>query len=71
MILFCKIMVCICLYLLVGILLTGLCLRLIGKEKADKYNYSTITYVILLWPVIVCVIIAGVITGLALKIGKK
>ena len=68
---FLRVVACILLYMLIGILLTGWCLRLIGEEKANKYEYSTITFVILLWPVIVCVIIAGIITGLALKIGKK
>lgn len=68
---FLRVIACILLYLLIGILLTGWCLRLIGEEKASKYEYSTITFVILLWPVIVCVIIAGIVTGLALKIGKK
>lgn len=57
-------------YLAIGTVITGLCIAILGDD-ADKYENWVITFSILAWPVMLAMIIFGLLTGIAIKIGKK
>nr|DAU41003.1 MAG TPA: hypothetical protein [Bacteriophage sp.] len=75
MIFFCKVLAYFCLYfflyMVLGVLVVALSLGIIGREKASKYSYGTIFVTILVWPVLVGSIIAGLLVAAAINLSKK
>ena len=57
-------------YLVAGTVIAGVCVAILGDD-ADKYEYNVIALVILIWPVVLAVIVFGMLTGIAIRIGKK
>lgn len=57
-------------YLVAGTVIAGVCVAILGDD-ADKYEYNVIALVILIWPVVLSVIVFGMLTGIAIRIGKK
>ena len=57
-------------YLVAGTVITGVCIAILGDD-ADRYENKVITAAILIWPVILVIIVFGVLTGIAIRIGKK
>lgn len=58
------------LYLVAGTVIAGVCVAILGDD-ADKYEYNVIALVILIWPVMLVILVFGMLTGIAIKIGKK
>lgn len=75
MIFFCKVLayffLYFCLYMMIGVLVVALCLWIMGQEKASKYSYGTIFVAILIWPMLVGSIIAGLLVATAINLSKK
>lgn len=75
MIFFCKVLayffLYMCLYMMIGVLVVALSLRIMGQERASKYGYGTIFVTILIWPVLVGSIIVGLLTAAAINLSKK
>ena len=57
-------------YLTAGTVITGLCIAIIGDD-ANKYDNKVITFSILIWPVILAMIVFGLLTGIAIKLGEN
>ena len=57
-------------YLTAGTVITGLCVAIIGDD-ANKYENKVITFSILVWPVMLAMIVFGLLTGIAIKLGKN
>ena len=57
-------------YLTAGTVITGLCIAILGDD-ANKYDNKVITVSILVWPVMLAMIVFGLLTGIAIRIGKK
>ena len=57
-------------YLVAGTVIAGVCVAILGDD-ADKYENSVIGLVILIWPVMLVILVFGMLTGIAIKIGKK
>ena len=57
-------------YLVAGTVIAGVCIAILGDD-ADKYENNVIALAILIWPVMLVVIVFGVLTGIAIRIGKK
>ena len=57
-------------YLVAGTVIAGVCIAILGDD-ADKYENKVITLAILIWPVMLVIIVFGVLTGIAIRIGKK
>lgn len=75
MIFFCKVLAYLCLYfcmyMMLGVLFVALSLRIVGRKKASEYSYGTVFLAILIWPVMVGSIIAGLLVGIAINLSKK
>lgn len=57
-------------YLVAGTVIAGVCVAILGDD-ADKYEYNVIALVILIWPIALAIIVFGLLTGIAIRIGKK
>ena len=57
-------------YLTAGTVITGLCIAIIGDD-ANKYDNKVITLSILVWPVMLAMIVFGLLTGIAIKLGEN
>ena len=57
-------------YLVAGTVIAGVCVAILGDD-ADKYEYNVIALVILIWPVMLVILVFGMLTGIAIRIGKK
>lgn len=57
-------------YLVAGTVIAGVCIAILGDD-ADKYEYNVIALVILIWPIALAIIVFGLLTGIAIRIGKK
>lgn len=57
-------------YLVAGTVITGVCIAILGDD-ADRYENEVIALAILIWPVILVMLIFGILTGIAIRIGKK
>ena len=57
-------------YLVAGTVIAGVCIAILGDD-ADKYENKAVTLAILIWPVMLVIIVLGVLTGIAIRIGKK
>lgn len=65
-----KIMWFVFMYLVAGTVIAGVCVAILGDD-ADKYEGNVIAIAILIWPVMLVVLILGLLTGIAIRIGKK
>ena len=57
-------------YLTAGTVITGLCIAILGDD-ANKYDNKVITLSILVWPVMLAMIVFGLLTGIAIKLGEN
>lgn len=57
-------------YLVAGTVIAGVCVAILGDD-ADRYENNVITLAILIWPVMLVILIFGILTGIAIRIGKK
>ena len=57
-------------YLTAGTVITGLCIAIIGDD-ANKYENKVIAFSILIWPVMLAMIVFGLLTGIAIKLGEN
>ena len=57
-------------YLVAGTVIAGVCIAILGDD-ADRYENNVIALAILIWPVMLVVIVFGILTGIAIRIGKK
>lgn len=57
-------------YLTAGTVITGMCVAIIGDD-ANKYENKVITLSILVWPVMLAMIVFGLLTGIAIKLGEN
>ena len=57
-------------YLVVGTVIAGVCIAILGDD-ADKYENNVVALAILIWPVMLVIIVFGILTGIAIRIGKK
>lgn len=57
-------------YLVAGTVIAGVCVAILGDD-ADKYENKVITLAILIWPVMLVILVFGILTGIAIRIGKK
>ena len=57
-------------YLVSGTVIAGVCIAILGDD-ADKYENKVVALAILIWPVMLVIIVFGVLTGIAIRIGKK
>ena len=57
-------------YLTAGTVITSLCIAIIGDD-ANKYDNKVITVSILVWPVMLAMIVFGLLTGIAIKLGEN
>lgn len=57
-------------YFVAGTVIAGVCVAILGDD-ADKYEYNVIALVILIWPIALAIIVFGLLTGIAIRIGKK
>jgi hypothetical protein len=57
-------------YLVAGTVIAGVCVAILGDD-ADKYENKVVAFAILIWPVMLVVLVFGVLTGIAIRIGKK
>ena len=57
-------------YLGAGTVIAGVCVAILGDD-ADKYENKVVALAILIWPVMLVIIVFGVLTGIAIRIGKK
>ena len=57
-------------YLVAGTVIAGVCVAILGDD-ADKYENNVIALAILIWPVMIVIIVFGILTGIAIRIGKK
>ena len=57
-------------YLVAGTVIAGVCIAILGDD-ADRYENNVIALAILIWPVMLVIIVFGVLTGIAIRIGKK
>ena len=53
-----------------GTVIAGVCIAILGDD-ADKYENKVVTLAILIWPIMLVIIVFGVLTGIAIRIGKK
>ena len=60
----------VCMYLVAGTVIAGVCVAILGDD-ADKYENKVFALAILIWPVMLVIIVFGVLTGIAIRIGKK
>lgn len=58
------------LYLVAGTVIAGVCVAILGDD-ADKYENKVVTLAILVWPVMLAIIVFALLTGIAIRIGKK
>lgn len=57
-------------YLVSGTVIAGVCIAILGDD-ADKYENNVVALVILIWPVMLVILVFGMLTGIAIRIGKK
>lgn len=57
-------------YLVAGTVIAGVCVAILGDD-ADRYENNVIALTILIWPVMLVILIFGILTGIAIRIGKK
>lgn len=57
-------------YLVAGTVIAGVCIAILGDD-ADKYENNVVALVILIWPVMLVILVFGMLTGIAIRIGKK
>ena len=57
-------------YLVAGTVIAGVCIAILGDD-ADRYENNVITLAILIWPGMLLILILGILTGIAIRIGKK
>ena len=57
-------------YLVAGTVIAGVCVAILGDD-ADRYENNVIALAILIWPVMLVIILFGILTGIAIRIGKK
>lgn len=57
-------------YLVAGTVIAGVCIAILGDD-ADRYENNVIALAILIWPVMLVIIVFGILTGIAIRIGKK
>lgn len=57
-------------YLVAGTVIAGVCIAILGDD-ADKYENNVVTLVILIWPVMLVILVFCMLTGIAIRIGKK
>ena len=57
-------------YLTAGTVITSLCIAILGND-ANKYDNKVITFSILVWPVMLAMIVFGLLTGIAIKLGEN
>ena len=57
-------------YLVAGTVIAGVCIAILGDD-ADRYEDKVITLAILIWRVMLVMIVFGILTGIAIRIGKK
>lgn len=57
-------------YLVAGTVIAGVCIAILGDD-ANKYENNVIALAILIWPVMLVIIVFGILTGIAIRIGKK
>ena len=57
-------------YLVAGTVIAGVCVAILGDD-ADRYENNVIALAILIWPVMIVIIVFGILTGIAIRIGKK
>lgn len=57
-------------YLVAGTVIAGVCIAILGDD-ADRYENNVVALVILIWPVMLVMLIFGILTGIAIRIGKK
>ena len=57
-------------YLTAGTVINCLCIAIIGDD-ANKYDNKVITFSILVWPVMLAMIVFGLLTGIAIKLGEN
>lgn len=57
-------------YLVAGTVIAGVCVAILGDD-ADRYESKVITLAILIWPVMLVMLILGILTRIAIRIGKK
>ena len=57
-------------YLVAGTVIAGVCIAILGDD-ADKYENNVVALSILIWPIMLVIIVFGVLTGIAIRIGKK
>ena len=57
-------------YLVAGTVIAGVCIAILGDD-ADRYENNVIALAILIWPVMIVIIVFGILTGIAIRIGKK
>lgn len=57
-------------YLVAGTVIAGVCIAILGDD-ADKYDNIVFIFVILIWPVMLVILVFGMLTGIAIRIGKK
>lgn len=57
-------------YLVAGTVIAGVCVAILGDD-ADRYENNVIALAILIWPVMLVIIVFGILTGIAIRIGKK
>lgn len=57
-------------YLVAGTVIAGVCVAILGDD-ADKYKNKVVTFVILIWPVMLVILVFSMLTGIAIRIGKK
>lgn len=57
-------------YLVAGTVIAGVCIAILGDD-ADKYENNVVTFAILIWPVMLVILVFGMLTEIAIRIGKK
>lgn len=55
-------------YLVSGTVIAGVCIAILGDD-ADRYENKVVTLAILIWPVMLVILVLGVLTGIAIRIG--
>lgn len=65
-----KILWLVFMYLVAGTVIAGACIAILGDD-ADRYENKVIALAILIWPVMLVIIVFGILTGIAIRIGKK
>lgn len=57
-------------YLVAGTVIAGVYIAILG-DVADKYDNIVFIFVILIWPVMLVILVFGMLTEIAIRIGKK